>query len=275
LPVRILVSLWLAYHVMAMFISPWAIPPTSRLAVLMQQYVAHYQTLLYLNHGYRFFAPDPGPASVVEFLIVRPDGQVTRGLFPDRQAINRDYPRLNYHRWFMWSETLGQMYGQWVDAAEFQRYLDMEQGRVDELRRQGLDLEAERLSLQLEEDRVVWQESETTRQAILTPVARVLLEQTAIRQGGALATLPHGTELRLSLNRRMIPSLAEARMGMRPSDPRLLDPQRGLELGRWRWNAELGLLELGVGNSSSAIDLESPAAIESLPAFDETVADGP
>ncbi len=252
-PIRGLVSLWLAYHVLAMFVSPWAVPPTSELAVSVQRYVAHYQTLLYLNHGYRFFAPDPGPASVVEYEIERADGWRIQGLFPDRQAINRDYPRLNYHRWFMWSETLGRLFGQWVTTAEFQQYLEVQGEQIEQLREQGLALEADRLQAQVAEDQRVWLESESARQRILTPVALELLQR------------HEGQEIRLTLNRRMIPSLTEARMGMQPSDPRLLDPARAFELGRWRWNADgqalLFLEPQPPADSAEAV----PGAVESLP----------
>lgn len=257
-PVRILVSLCLGYHVLAMFVSPWAVPPTSELAVAVQQTVAHYQTLLYLNHGYRFFAPDPGPASVVEFQIQRADGSQFAGLFPDRQAINRDYPRLNYHRWFMWSETLGRMFGQWVTPAEFQQYLQVQEEEIRRLREQGLALEADRLETQVAEDQRVWLESETARQRILTPVARELLQR------------HQGVEIRLTLNRRMIPSLMEARMGMQPSDPRLLDPARAFELGRWRLAADGQSVEFWESEAVDAAEL--PAAgggsIEALPALE-------
>lgn len=261
-PVRVLISLCLGYHVLAMFVSPWAVPPTSELAVGVQRWVAHYQTLLYLNHGYRFFAPDPGPASVVEFQIQRADGSQFAGLFPDRQAINRDYPRLNYHRWFMWSETLGRMFGQWVTRAEFDQYLQVQQEEVRRLREQGLTLEADRLEGQVAEDRRIWLESESARQRILTPVARELLRR------------HDGVDIRLTLNRRMIPSLAEARMGMQPSDPRLLDPARAFELGRWRLAADGQSVEFWESASTEATELPTPepepgpGSIEALPTLE-------
>lgn len=245
---RGLASLWLGYHVLAMFVSPWAVPPTSELAVSVQGYVAHYQTLLYLNHGYRFFAPDPGPASIVGFTITRADGSQTTGMFPDRNAINRDYPRLNYHRWFMWSETLGRLFSQWVSPAEFARYLELEQARVVELRDQGLALEADRLSAQLADDQQVWERSETDRKRILAPVARELLKR------------HQGVEVQLTLNQRMIPSLAEARAGMRPSDARLLVPERAFELGRWRWDETTKTIEL----VAVPIAAQPPSSIEEM-----------
>lgn len=239
--------MWLAYHLLAMLVSPWAVPPTSVLAVSVQRYVAHYQTLLYLNHGYRFFAPDPGPASIVGFTIVRADGSQLNGIFPDRNAINRDYPRLNYHRWFMWSETLGRLFGEWVSPDVFARYLEMEKKRAADLRQQGLAFEADRLVADLEEDRRVWEESEDARRRILEPLARMLLQR------------HRGTEIRLTLNRRMIPSLSEARAGMQPSDPRLLEPERAFELGRWVWDASTAALKF----------VEPPPPVQPAPSIEE------
>jgi hypothetical protein len=223
---RRLASLCLVYHCLAMFVSPWAVPPSSVLVQQLEQYVAHYQTLLYLNHGYRFFAPDPGPATIVRFEIQRSDGSQISGVFPDRAAINRDYPRLMYHRWFMWAETLGRFLGDWVSPEEFARFVELERQEIQRLRDTGEFDQAEQNSLRLQEDQRLWGEAAAERERLLEPVARVLLERY------------EGLELRLALQRRLIPSRDEVRLGVRPSDPRLLDPQDGFELGRWRWDPD-------------------------------------
>lgn len=57
-----------------------------------------YLDLLYLNHGYRFFAPEPGPSYVMEYEVHREDGRVIRRRLPD---LDRHRPRLLYHRYFM------------------------------------------------------------------------------------------------------------------------------------------------------------------------------
>lgn len=58
-----------------------------------------YLNALYLNHGYSFFAPDPGPSLVMEYEVQRKDGStIRRGRLPD---VERHWPRLLYHRYFM------------------------------------------------------------------------------------------------------------------------------------------------------------------------------
>lgn len=244
---RGLASIWLFYHVVAMFVSPWAVPPTSQLAISIQRYVAHYQTILYLNHGYRFFAPDPGPANVVGFSVTRADGSQINGIFPDRNAINRDYPRLNYHRWFMWSETLGRMFSPWISPDEFAQYVELEKARADELMQSGLNLEADRVLSDLALDQQEWESTARDRIRIFGRVADELLKR------------HQGVEVRLTMNQRMIPSLSEARAGMRPSDARLLDPERAIELGRWQWDA---------ATQTSRI-LEPAESIEPAPTIEE------
>ena len=62
-----------------------------------------YQFFAFLNHGYRFFAPNPGPSHIVRYEVDTADGETVKGQFPDRDKI---WPRLLYHRHFMISETV-------------------------------------------------------------------------------------------------------------------------------------------------------------------------
>ena len=61
-----------------------------------------YLRTLYLNHGYRFFAPNPGASHLVRFEIELRKGGTIKGHFPDAED---QFPRLLYHRMFMVSET--------------------------------------------------------------------------------------------------------------------------------------------------------------------------
>lgn len=66
---------------------------------LLEEFVFRpYLDLLYLNHGYSFFAPEPGPSYVMEYEVHRADDTVVRGRLPDAE---RHWPRLLYHRYFM------------------------------------------------------------------------------------------------------------------------------------------------------------------------------
>jgi hypothetical protein len=59
---------------------------------------------MYLNHGYAFFAPDPGPNHLVDYKVEFADGRpAVSGRFPD---LSKERPRLLYHRHFMLSEAL-------------------------------------------------------------------------------------------------------------------------------------------------------------------------
>jgi hypothetical protein len=100
--VRRVVSALVVFHLLAVFIGPWAMPPqTSELAGSMAQVFQPYVETLSLANGYRFFAPEPGPSHLVRYEITLDDGSRVAGVFPDRQ---RHQPRLLYHRYFMLSE---------------------------------------------------------------------------------------------------------------------------------------------------------------------------
>lgn len=60
-----------------------------------------YLDVLYLNHGYNFFAPDPMPAKLISYEIEKEDGTKIEGTFPD---LKTQWPRLLYHRYFMLAE---------------------------------------------------------------------------------------------------------------------------------------------------------------------------
>jgi hypothetical protein len=85
--------------------------------VWLRQRMAPYVEWLYLDHGYFFFAPNPGPNHLVGVRVIPPTtparAQPLRlgtpidlerdvdEVFPDR---HRQWPRLLYHRYFMLSE---------------------------------------------------------------------------------------------------------------------------------------------------------------------------
>ena len=63
----------------------------------------HYLNALYLNHGYHFFAPDPGPSTLLKYEGTAADGTPVAGVIPDADG---HFPRLLYHRHFMLTERL-------------------------------------------------------------------------------------------------------------------------------------------------------------------------
>jgi hypothetical protein len=102
--VRLLVSALVAFHISAVFMGPFAMPPqTSELATSVATVYRPYVDVFSLANGYRFFAPEPGPSHLVRYELTFDDGHSEGGSFPDRE-VNK--PRLLYHRYFMMSEFL-------------------------------------------------------------------------------------------------------------------------------------------------------------------------
>ncbi len=69
--------------------------------------VRGYGEFLYLNRGYAFFAPDPGPSHLIQAAYVDAVGNPAEEMFPD---LDHQWPRLLYHRHFMLSEFLHEIY---------------------------------------------------------------------------------------------------------------------------------------------------------------------
>lgn len=105
---RFLVSLAVSFHVLAVFVGPFTFatqsaPGTgSPFAESLMGPLRWYVDLAFLNHGYFFFAPNPGPSCLVQYRVEFDDGRPSiTGQFPDR---NEQWPRLLYHRHFMLTE---------------------------------------------------------------------------------------------------------------------------------------------------------------------------
>jgi hypothetical protein len=98
----VLVNIWLVYHLAGICIAPWSVPPSSRLVQNAWRGVGAYVQLLFLNHGYHYFAPEPGNSTLVAYILEMPDGRRETGKIPNRGI----WPRLLYHRHFMLTEFL-------------------------------------------------------------------------------------------------------------------------------------------------------------------------
>ena len=94
LAARICASLLIAWHLVGLLVGPLTIPP-SVLGEALTSVYHYYLDLAYLDHSYKFFAPDPGPSHRMRYEIEMPDGSVKDGLFPDPSEPS---PRLLYHR---------------------------------------------------------------------------------------------------------------------------------------------------------------------------------
>lgn len=104
---RVIISLLLIWHLTAVALAPMSLPPSSRLIVDITQQppMQWYLDALYLNHGYHFFAPDPGDGRLVRYEVFdERGGTIAQGEFPNRKE---HWPRLLYHRYFMLADQAG------------------------------------------------------------------------------------------------------------------------------------------------------------------------
>lgn len=99
----LLVNAWLVFHLFAIFVGPASADPASPLVQSWFDAVSPYLHMLFLDHGFRFFVPEPGASTLISYRLELPDGSSNTGRFPDRSIT----PRLFYHRFFMLSEFLG------------------------------------------------------------------------------------------------------------------------------------------------------------------------
>lgn len=116
---RMFASLLIALTLFVVFMGPVTNPiATEELTGPIGRLLAPVHQVLYLSHGYRFFAPDPGPSHLLVYRLHYSDGRVMEKRFPDPERIS---PRLRYHRWFMLSETLFAEHASQPDRASFVR----------------------------------------------------------------------------------------------------------------------------------------------------------
>ena len=99
----VLVNVWLVYHLFAIVIAPASVAPSSRVEQVGWEIASPYLQMMYLNHGFHFFSPEPGGSTLVSYVMEFADGTTQAGQFPNKQI----WPRLLYHRHFMLSEFLG------------------------------------------------------------------------------------------------------------------------------------------------------------------------
>lgn len=110
---RVIISLLLIVHVVAVFVPPFMLQAsgsvgTSPIGEVLMNTLQPYIDIAFLNHGYAFFAPNPGPSHLVRARIEFDDGrEPIEETFPN---LNEHWPRLLYHRHFMLSEQLTAQY---------------------------------------------------------------------------------------------------------------------------------------------------------------------
>ncbi|MEP3481815.1 MAG: hypothetical protein ABJZ55_21410 [Fuerstiella sp.] len=97
------INVLLIWHVFAIAISPSAMPPASPLLADASNVARPYNQALFLNHGYHYFAPNPGSSSLLEFETTTGNDVPQLERIPDPDSY---FPRLRYHRFFMLAENV-------------------------------------------------------------------------------------------------------------------------------------------------------------------------
>ena len=208
---RILVSVALAIYLFIVVAAPATHPVSnSELTEPVAKALRPIHQAFYLGHGYRFFAPDPGPSHIVRYSIKTQDGDSDKtGQFPDRRA---HWPRLLYHRWFMLSENLFSDSQQFPDPALFERGQREVHKQIGELRQAGRHKQAEQLQLDTEQEVAAQKESEKRINEIADAIGQHLLR------------IHDGQEIQISLHERGIPLPQQVAAGDGLDDPRQVSP---------------------------------------------------
>ena len=147
-PLRIVLSVLIVGHLAAVFLPPLSFQtrgPIGQSPAIqtLSRPVEGYGQLLYIDRGYAFFAPDPGPSHLVQAAVTDSAGQTLEMIYPNR---DEQWPRLLYHRHFMLTEFLHEMYyppGPPAELVELEPATAEEWGRLRErythLRRSYVD----------------------------------------------------------------------------------------------------------------------------------------
>ena len=171
---RRLVSVLLILHLIAIISAPLAgPPPASDLSRHLESLFLPYLQAGFLGHGYRFFAPNPGPSHLVRYEVTFPDGRSESHQFPDP---NVHWPRLYYHRHFMVAEQVNQL----VDmptAEEFEADIRDRKQFIEELKSSGNRQLARRLQDLMFVDQTAYERQQRMRDGLLHGLATYFLRQ--------------------------------------------------------------------------------------------------
>lgn len=217
---RIIASVFLIVHLLAIAASALSNPgPTSPFVARVKEMARPYLRATFLDHGYQFFAPDPGPTHLVQYEIVKSDGQMETGIFPDRE---KHFPRLRYHRWFMLAESMNVFASDIPNAEEFELEKTAFEQEFNRLKDAGDTFRAQQLRQSWDARMQQMNYSRNLADLLYTRVAHWLLEQ----HGGEQITL-------YSL-RRHLPGPQEVNAGIKLNDPMFFDyPDGRRELIRY------------------------------------------
>ncbi len=214
---RFWVSVALLLHLACVIIAPMAVvDPRSDIASLLHQPVSPWTRGLFLDHGYRFFAPEPGPSHIVEYEVFRADGSSVKGHFPDR---DQHWPRLLYHRWFMLSETVFQHASMTLDEKQLKEWESEVQSEIKSLVDSDDVRNADRVQFDYQRAMQDHQRAQSLLRQLVQQIKQDLLKR------------HNGVSIKMRLATRVIPSLYDVARGRKLDDPRYLPDEAAIELG--------------------------------------------
>ncbi len=208
---RALHSAWIVGLLFIVVSGPITNPvATEELTGPLGRLMAPAHQALFLGHGYRFFAPNPGPSHLLVFRIYRQGELVREGKFPNR---DEHWPRVIYHRWFMLSETLFQEHARTPDRESFNNIQNETRNQIDAFRRAGQGGSAEHLEQILDRRTRLYAQTGVRIADLVQSVGRTLLE----RYGGE--------RIELYIQERSLASPTDVILGHRIDEQRYLsDP---------------------------------------------------
>ena len=209
--VRTLLSLGIVAYLAVVLLGPLSNPiPSEHLTGPLGRAVSPAHQALFLGHGYRFFAPDPGPSHLLEYQVSTADGEQVTGQFPNREL---HWPRLRYHRWFMLSETIYDDRFNMLTEPEHKKLLDEMGHEIDALRFRKETANMHRLTKHRDEGQRNYEFQKKRTDVLLQQLADYLMRK------------HEGTSVELFLRERLIASPSDIRSRITLTDSRFLsDP---------------------------------------------------
>lgn len=231
------ISCAILFYLAVLVLGPLSNPVGSEhLARPIAKKVSPIHRALFLGHGYRFFAPDPGPSHLVEFEITQKDGSVVKGRFPDRDDADHSFPRLQYHRWFMLSETIWTEHSMTPLKSDFLAQQKRLENLATEKQIAGHHEIASRIRRDIAGQR---KDYETARKRIDDLVKAVAMN---------LMEMHNGKKIKLSVREREIPFPFEVQEGAQLDDDRFLKPERPPLIGEF---------DLEPGDGAASVETEA------------------
>ena len=206
--IRNLVSGLLVLYLMLVVLAPLSNPVASAdLTGPVSRFSAPLLRAFNLNHGYRFFGPEPGPSHLVVCSVTQADGTKSEIRIPDASEMS---PRLGYHRWFMLSERIFGEFDMTPDEAAFQEGQMRLAALSDELKREGKFAVADRVKRQRIREEEEYRRARKRIDSLVKSLANYVIEREA------------GVEIELKIQERALPTPLDLIRETPLDDPKFL-----------------------------------------------------